>query len=610
MIKNTISLSREKQIEWQMFPQILMGALYGICADERILVFVILYLFHIYSKGKGSYIIFTTILTLTAFIVSFENGLLYLMACTIFAFIAMVYERMHWPLIKHLFLYNTLITFLVGFLLYQSSVVTYSLCAMSLVLGYSYGYLLKENLETKKWVFVFISTIYLLLLPLFPAYNIYLQLGYITLCAYLLPMNLSIFVLLYFTILGLDPLYAIYLLLIAYNRTQRMFLSLFSWIGVVLSFELYNVFFATICSILGMLSYEQDDTFMQSSMLIEKEHRLYMEHSFYRQIVNYAGVFYNLAKYYGDRNEELSEMLERMGEAMEQNARLSKQYFYKRTSIQNRIEETLNGYHFSVKECKVQEEKDHMLIHLEIDNLFEGEMEEVILPLLEKLCENSLRIALFTPYPLQKGKYSVVIESSTYATVSTYGNSVHVHEVSGDSYHFFEVEESVVLMLSDGMGQGIKAQRTSSILIQIMEALLRCQIPQRECIKMMNLFLRSDMYATLDVLTIDRRSQKAFLSKAASAPTYLLRQGELYEMNAHSLPIGIVDHIQADVYEIPFEKGDVFIMCSDGVEKNEIEKWQNLRRCTMVKNEGLNLLNIIKEKKRIDDSTIVMAKIE
>ena len=51
-------------------------------------------------------------------------------------------------------------------------------------------------------------------------------------------------------------------------------------------------------------------------------------------------------------------------------------------------------------------------------------------------------------------------------------------------------------------------------------------------------------------------------------------------------------------------------MCSDGVEKEEIYKWKALNRCSAIKNEGLNLLNIIKDKKRRDDSTILLAKID
>ena len=65
-----------------------------------------------------------------------------------------------------------------------------------------------------------------------------------------------------------------------------------------------------------------------------------------------------------------------------------------------------------------------------------------------------------------------------------------------------------------------------------------------------------------------------------------------------------------DSIEFDVKKGDIFIMCSDGVEKEEIEKWMNLRRCSAIKNEGLNLMQFIKAKKRKDDATILMAKID
>lgn len=606
MMKNVLALKKGNRLDKKTVFDVLFAIAYGLCADQRVLVLFIVHLYSIYKKGNGSYILFSLLTCIFSLYLNTKVAMIYAMLCVVFFFMAKVYDAFHYTLEKHLFVWNGMLTLLSAYLLYGDSIQTYILTAMSVVLSFAFTYFVSE----KENVFSYLSIAYLFLIHYYGQYALYIELAYISFCAYILPLKITAIVLFYFTILGLPPLYGMYLLIVAMNPTHKLILSLCSWLTLFYDFELIHIFFATLCSLLAMFAYESKEMFMEKSEAIEKEHRLYMEHSFYKQIVNYATVFYNLSLYYADRSEEQSEMLKRMGEALEYNARISKQYVYTQSELSTRICELLNGYHFDIQECDVKEIQEKMQIHLELEHLYENEIEEVVIPLLEKTCESKLRITKFKAYPFHKGKYQVSLESESYPIITTYGNSVHVHEVSGDTFHSFDMNPHVILMLSDGMGKGLKAKKTSTILIQIMEAMMRCHIPQMECIKMMNLFLRSDLYATLDVLSFDRRNNKAYLSKAASAPTYLLRKQELYEMNAHSLPIGIVDQVNADVYEITYQKGDIFIMCSDGVYKEEIEKWMKLRRCTAIKNDGLNLINIIKEKKRRDDSTILLAKID
>lgn len=610
MRKNTLLLKNIKRLDWILLFQMSIAIVIGLSRDPKAMLLILLQFVFLYQRSEMEYLLFSTLLIVSSCFIGYDRALLYLFMCVIFAFIAYVYQKFKWPIQKHLIVINPLIMSGVGFVLYGNTNDMYLLVGMMMLLQYAFSLILEKEQEDVVLRFSYITLLYLWLMSTFPIYAEIIILGYAIICAYLLPINLVFFILFYLMMNGFNYMYGMYLLLISNNRNQRVFLSFLSWFTLILSFDLYHLFFACICTMLGMLSYESNTQFMQSSELVEKEHKLYMEHSFYRQIVNYANVFYDLSSYYEDRSEENAQMLKRMGEAMEYNAKISKRYFSIKSGLKTRIKEILCGYHFEVLDCDVKDVEDKIVVQMDLSTLYEGEMEEIIIPLLEKICNCSFRLTQFSSYPFQSGKYKVVLESEAYAVVSTYGNSIHVHEISGDSYHSFLMDPHVVLMLSDGMGQGLKARKTSMILIKIMEAMMRCNIPQVECIKLLNLFLRSDLYATLDVLSLDRRMGKAYLSKSASAPTYLVREENLYEMSAHSLPIGIVDHVQADVYEIPFQKGDIFVMCSDGVEKEEVEKWGKLKRSTLIKNDGLNLINIIKERKRMDDSTILMAKID
>lgn len=610
MIKNTLILKKGNKMQWASFFMVAVAGGFALCSDLRILPIVTLNFYYLYKQDKITYFAHTLVLVIMALALDPMQALVYLgLSIAIFLNLRL-HELLKLDIRRELIFWNTSFVVVAYYLLQGANSSMFEIASITLVINYFFTYLQEEDNLSQVNIFTIASATFLIVTSVYPDYMMYTTLVYLVVCAYLLPLNLCIFLFLYFAIQEVHYLYLIYLLLICNNRKQRLFLSLFSWVAVALNFELYNILFASICSIMGMFSYQSEDAFMKVTTDLEKSHQLYMEHSFYRQLVNYSSVFYDLSSYYEDKNVEEAEMLKLMGEALEYNAKVSKNYFYTQSQIDVRIKELLKGYKFSLSDCSCIEEDGKIRIKLEISHLYEGEVESVVVPLLEKLTQGKLRLVTSSPYPFQKEKFHIILESAQYLPVTTYGKSEHVKEVSGDSYHTFHMDQYVVMMLSDGMGQGHKAKKTSALLIQIMEAMMRCNIPQVECIKMINLFLRSDIYATLDILTIDRRANKAYLYKSASAPTYLLRDEKLYEMGAHSLPIGIVDNIQADVFEIPFQKNDIFIMSSDGVMKNEIEKWQSLKRCIDIKNEGLNLMNIIKEKRRGDDSTILLAKID
>lgn len=599
------TLVLKKEIEWRVFLEVCSGVLYGLCVDQRILPLYIVHLHTMYQKGLKIYIPFVVLAIVSSFYIGTHIPFVYCLIGLFYIFVMKMYTTLKIQMKPYVI--QTMLCMLGCYYLYGLTWQFYQLSAMCLVIAYLFYD--KEEYANKEPFFSLLTLAYCFAIVVFKEYILFIQLLYLSICAYYLHLEMMVAISLYFVLLGFDAVYVLALLFIA-SMPNKILPSFLIWFVLLYKLDIYSVYFCIVCMCMGLICYGSEERFMEESKEIEKEHQLHLQHNFSYQIVQYANIFYNLSYYYEECGDELSEMLKRMGEALEYNAKLSKQYVYAQTKLQTRICEMLKGYKFALLECSVESNKDSLQIQLELERLYENEVKEVIKPLLENICSCSLQLAKCKPIFFQKGKYSVVFESESYAKITTYGNSVHVHEVSGDSYQSFQNDPYAILMLSDGMGKGLKAKKTSSIVLQIIEAMLRCNIPQMECIKMMNLFLRSDIYATLDILSFDRRNKKAYLSKAASAPTYLYRNKQLYEMSAHSLPIGIVDYVSAEVFEIQYQKGDIFIMCSDGVEKEEIEKWMGLRRCTNIKNEGLNLMNILKEKKRKDDSTILMAKID
>ena len=58
------------------------------------------------------------------------------------------------------------------------------------------------------------------------------------------------------------------------------------------------------------------------------------------------------------------------------------------------------------------------------------------------------------------------------------------------------------------------------------------------------------------------------------------------------------------------EKGDWFVMSSDGVHVEEILRWMKNSEDQSARKEVESFVEIMKENKRSDDSTILLAKVQ
>ena len=99
------------------------------------------------------------------------------------------------------------------------------------------------------------------------------------------------------------------------------------------------------------------------------------------------------------------------------------------------------------------------------------------------------------------------------------------------------------------------------------------------------------------------------ICKSAANPTYLIRNNELYAIWGSSLPIGIVAHIDVDTIHVQIEKGDIFVMSSDGINIDEIIQWMKVNENASSRKEVERFMELIQLKEREDDSTILLAKV-
>lgn len=143
-------------------------------------------------------------------------------------------------------------------------------------------------------------------------------------------------------------------------------------------------------------------------------------------------------------------------------------------------------------------------------------------------------------------------------------------QISGDNFSFLELEGGQsVLMLSDGMGSGIRACKESEMVIELIEKFLEAGFQKETAIHMMNSAMviqgEDGMYSTVDMAAVDLYSGDCDFYKIGAAPAFI-KHGEQVELVASgSFPAGIFQQIEIEKTTRTLEDGDFVILISDGV---------------------------------------------
>ena len=131
--------------------------------------------------------------------------------------------------------------------------------------------------------------------------------------------------------------------------------------------------------------------------------------------------------------------------------------------------------------------------------------------------------------------------------------------VSGDTSLQTKLNDGKYLLaISDGMGSGPEARKSSKIAIKMINSTLSANNDE-------------DMYATLDILILDLYQGNIEFIKNGACPTYIKRNKEVELVKSISLPTGIVNDIDLVVYDKDIKDGDIIVMCSDGIVESNTE---------------------------------------
>ncbi|MBQ2880948.1 MAG: SpoIIE family protein phosphatase, partial [Clostridia bacterium] len=192
--------------------------------------------------------------------------------------------------------------------------------------------------------------------------------------------------------------------------------------------------------------------------------------------------------------------------------------------------------------------------------------------------------------------------------------------VCGDNCCVFSSGNRQIICLADGMCSGPEAAKESVRSSRLLENLISKGVEKEDAIKVINETLIKSEYETvlaLDLTIIDLKTGLCEFIKAGAAPTYIIRNGSLYELGSRSVPIGILDEISLEYERSKLISGDIILMISDGMIADGSEWLSVLVRglskaelqSPLLLSDGIMTAAKHLKKNLSDDLTVIAAKI-
>ena len=140
---------------------------------------------------------------------------------------------------------------------------------------------------------------------------------------------------------------------------------------------------------------------------------------------------------------------------------------------------------------------------------------------------------------------------------------------SGDTHSLTKIDEGKFLIaLSDGMGSGNQAQRTSATAISLIESFYKAGLESNLILSMVNKVLSlntDDNFSAMDIMTVDLFEKKADFIKIGAPSSYVLTDNSIKIIDGSSLPLGILDDLSPTGCSFDLQDGSTIILLSDGV---------------------------------------------
>lgn len=195
---------------------------------------------------------------------------------------------------------------------------------------------------------------------------------------------------------------------------------------------------------------------------------------------------------------------------------------------------------------------------------------------IEKIVSNVLKEKIVVNEDLCIGNRINLISDDKY--IMAMGTSSKTKEgsvVSGDNIINLRLSDGKYLVaLSDGMGSGNEASKSSEQVLEMLKNLLMNGFDKTSSMELINSSLinkNEEVFATLDIAIIDLYAGTVEMIKGGACPTYFKNNKKVQIIKAKSLPAGMIKDLKLEVFEKEIEDKEIMLMCTDGILDSNVE---------------------------------------
>ena len=269
----------------------------------------------------------------------------------------------------------------------------------------------------------------------------------------------------------------------------------------------------------------------------------------------------------GKQLTEVSKAIKNIAKDLEEETEKEKDFQNEKTQII----ELLKQKDIPVEEISINKE-DRFFVTIYAKEILETAKLELIQKLISQVLNEKIVLndeaSLGTRYLyLSDDKYEMAIGNS----MATKSKS----EVTGDSILNIRLKDGKYLVaLSDGMGTGTQARKSSMQALKLLENLLLSGFDKKTSLNLINSALinqNEETFATLDIAIVDLYKGNIEFIKSAACPSYIKNNRRVQIIKANSLPTGVVEKGNIQTLDYDLNSGDILLMCTDGILDANIE---------------------------------------
>lgn len=203
-------------------------------------------------------------------------------------------------------------------------------------------------------------------------------------------------------------------------------------------------------------------------------------------------------------------------------------------------------------------------------------LETAKINMIEKILTQILKEEIVLNDEVSIGKKLSFLSDDRYVMALGNGETVKSKsQVSGDSMLNIRLKDGKYLIaISDGMGSGADAKKSSTQALRMLENLLLSGFDKNVSLDLINTALinqDTEIFATLDIAIVDLYAGTIEFIKSGACPTYIKNNKKVQIIKSNSLPAGIIDQNNVQTFDRDISSGDIMLMCSDGILDSNIE---------------------------------------